>query len=272
MLINPPMDSFPLPSLRSRLDRLWRMAFSPGFGKVFRSVIGYESEENSLIGSRSFNGSSDRIDWASILNPTGVPFTFCAWVKSLEYTAVRYICCIQDAGDTIYGININLQASKFNLTKHGITTNYSWLSTTTPFADTNWHHVIICNDGGIVSGSTVLFFDNSSQAFAFSDGSGGETTHSGFWSLGGRIQDDARNWRGNICQAAWYDQDYHNDVNMCTGLATGYSPLFYNLSHLKYYWKGNTSDLHDYIANVLGVADGTTQVSGAGNGPVIVYP
>jgi len=54
-------------------------------------------------------------------------------------------------------------------------------------------------------------------------------------------------------------------------LAAGHAPDLAAATDLEFYWKGNTASLDDEITSGEGTADGTTSVTGVGNGPGIVY-
>jgi len=158
--------------------------------------------------SRDFTGATDRLDWASIDNLAGDALTISVWVylDGLNAATNSYIFCAHDNGDTQYGIVVNLIGSsadpKVDVLRHGATADYIWFETNTSFDTGGWHHILITNNGGVLSGSTAIYTDGTSRATSFTNGVGAETAHSGSWSLGGRIYSDTRNLDGRIAEIA----------------------------------------------------------------------
>jgi len=220
-------------------------------------------------GYRDFNGTTDRIDWAAVWNPTGQAFTFAAWIWLDVKNVNEYFLCIHDAADTSYGLVVNnINPGVLNFIRRGITTDYMWNTTAGPLATGVWQHVIVTSNGGLLTGSVVFYVNGVSSALTFSAGSGGETSHSGSWSLGGRIYSDTRNTNGRICQAAVWDHVL--DATEIANLAAGYAPNLAEATGIKFYFKGNTNSL-TAVPGGLGVADGTSSVTTIGSAPTIIY-
>ena len=222
--------------------------------------------------SRSFNGTTNRLDWANIDNLAGSAFTLSAWVwlDALNGASNNYIFCINDSGDTQYGIVVNIIAGRnLDVIRHG-TTDYIWYENATVMNTGAWHHILITSDGGVVAGSVVIYVDGViSAGQGFSNGSGAETAHTGKWSLGGRIYSDNRNHNGKIAQVGVWNRVL--TAGEIANLAARYAPDLAAASGLLFNFRGNTSDLHETVANAEGTADGTTEVTGVGNGPSIIY-
>ena len=81
------------------------------------------------------------------------------------------------------------------------------------------------------------------------------------------MYDDTRNLPGKLVQVRVFDR-----VLTTSEIALEGAGDLSTVTGLLFNFKGNTSDLHETVANAIGVADGTTQVSGAGNGPAVYYP
>jgi hypothetical protein len=132
-----------------------------------------------------------------------------------------------------------------------------------------WIHVLATGNGELLSGSVAIYKNGSPVTISFTNGSGSETAHTGKWSLGGRIYSDTRNLNGKIAQVGVWSRVLNGTE--IANLAAGQAPDLAAASDLEFYFKGNTSSLADEITSTTGVADGTAQVTGAGNGPSIVY-
>jgi len=96
-----------------------------------------------------------------------------------------------------------------------------------------------------------------------------EDAHAGKFCMGGRTYDDARNFNGKIAQVGVWNRVL--TAGEIANLAAGYAPDLAAASGLQFYFKGNTSSLVAVPPTSTGTADGTTSVTGVGNGPSIVY-
>ncbi len=225
---------------------------------------------NPGVGSRDFNGTTDRIDWASVDNVKGDALTISFWFNLDAIAHNSYILCLHDSANTQYGILANFNnTSTLNFMRHG-TTDYIWGVTGLSSLTGSWRRVVITSDGGLLTGSATIYLDGVSQAITFTNGSGAETEHTGSWSIGGRIYDDARNADGKIAQVGVWNRVLNSTER--DNLAAGYAPDLAAASGLQFYFKGNTSSLYNAITGgAEGTADGTTSVTGVGNGPAIIY-
>ena len=79
--------------------------------------------------------------------------------------------------------------------------------------------------------------------------------------------DDTRNLPGRIAQVGVWNSVL--DSTKIAALAAGDSPFKYR-TNLLWYFRGN-SGLLAYPNGTTGTADGTTQLTGVGNGPTITY-
>jgi hypothetical protein len=230
--------------------------------------------QSAGIGSRDFNGTTDRIDFANAHDLSGHAFTLSAWVypSSTPSQVNQYVFCNHDDADASYGLIFNLLNSglRLDLVRRG-TTDYLWDTPANTLTRDAWNQVIVTSDGGLVDGSLVFYKAGVVVAQGFASGTGAETAHTGSWSLGGRIYSDNRNLEGRLCQfAVW---DHVLDATEIANLAAGYAPDLAEATGLLFYFKGNTSSLvaTPPSGGSTGTADGTTSVTGVGNGPSIIY-
>lgn len=220
------------------------------------------------VGSRSFNGTTDRIDWNSILNPAGQAFTFAANVYLASNPVNGYFLCVHDAGNTAPGLVINdVSTGILDFLRKGAGGNYLWFHNVNALTVEGWHHVIVTSDGGLLSGSVTMRIDGASVAVTFTNGSGAETAHTGKWSVGGRIYDNTRNLPGRVAQVRWFDRVLTESEQLLEA-----SGVLSTTIGLRFWHKANTSGLHDEVTDTEGTASGTTQLTGIGNGPSVYYP
>ncbi len=227
---------------------------------------------NAGVGSRNFNGTTDRIDWDNILNTAGQPITFSAWVYPDRVNTNQYFLSVHNSTNTAYaslfsspgyvtGPNGQLQRLK------GGATAYNHFTAEVLVAS-GWRHVLVTDDGVMTDLThTHIYLNGVEQAETGGQNGATETAGTGKWSIGGRIYDDTRNLDGRLAQVRVFNRVLTpaEIVLEAAGIVTTTSGLIFN-------FKGNTADLHETVANALGVADGTTQLTGVGNGPGIIYP
>ena len=134
-----------------------------------------------------------------------------------------------------------------------------------------WIQFTITWTGAINSYAGVHIYKNGTElSYSVNTNGASETTHSGSWSLGGRIYDDTRNLAdGKIAQVGVWNRVL--TAGEIANLAAGYAPSLAAASGLQFYFKGNTASL-TATPGGNGTADGTTQLTGVGTGPAIIYP
>jgi len=231
------------------------------------------------VGSRDFNGTTDRIDWANFYSSAGVPISISAWIYSdgVADTNSDYICQIQNTGDAAYGTvfytrtTIAGQCRQIGFTANGAT---DILRISNEFADIvgSCHHVLVTFDGTFTDATKIhIYLDNTELTYAVSTNGVTEDAHAGKFCIGGRTYDDARNFDGKIAQVGVWNRVL--TAGEIADLAAGYAPDLAAASDLLFYFKGNTSSLvaTPPSGGSTGTADGTTSVTGVGNGPSIVY-
>ena len=218
------------------------------------------------VGSRSFNGTTDRITWATPWSPgLAAPITISAWVKLSSAPANGYIFCMHVAGDGSAGVVFNITTDILYFIRSGTTTLLRPSAASTITTST-WTHVLVTHDGAITTAANAHLYKNGTEvSYGAATNGASETSPAGSYSLGGRIYDDARNFPGLIAQVGVWDRVL--DATEIANISSTYAPSLVS-SGLKYYFKGNTSDLHDEISDNLGTADGTSQST---DGPGVIY-
>jgi len=224
------------------------------------------------VGCRDMNGLTDRVDWANVANLNGSALTISAWVKVDAVEHNSYLMTQHDASDTNLGIVFNMPGNTaLTFIRRGAG-NYTWNAINLPnfTSPSTWFHILVTSDGGLLSSSVAFYLNGTSKTVSFANSSGAETAHTGSWSLGGRIYDDTRNLDGKIAQVGVWSRVLNSTE--IANLAAGQAPDLAAASSLLFYFKGNTSSLANSVAGgANGTADGTSQVTGVGNGPSIIY-
>lgn len=227
---------------------------------------------NPGVGSRDFNGTTDRIDWSNVTDLAGSPITIAMWVYLDNVTAVaKYFFHMAVAGDAT-GMQLsmlNILNGNFNFTRKGTTNCNRWAAAGT-LSTGVWTHIIATNDGTITDYTHTKLYKNGIEVTYASgnNGTGTEVALVGKWTLGGRPLDDLRNLDGRIAQVGVWNRVL--TPTEIANLAAAHAPDLAAPSGLQFYFKGNTSSLIA-VPGGTGTADGTTQLTGVGNGPAIVY-
>jgi hypothetical protein len=225
---------------------------------------------NPGVGSRDFNGSTDRIDWAAVANLTGSAVTVSAWVYSDGQAGnADYVLCLHRSGDAAIGLVVAVAtATGINFYRAG-TTALNVIGTVTSITS-GWHNIICTHAGDITAAATVHIYRDGAEAAEYPIATNGaaEYAPTGKWSLGGRVYDDARNFDGKLAQVGVWNRVL--TAAEIAALAAGYAPSVAAASGLQFYLKANTDSLVAAPGGE-GTADGTNQVTGIGTGPTIYY-
>jgi hypothetical protein len=206
--------------------------------------------------SFSFNGSTDRIDWAAVADLTAHALTISAWVYSDGQAGnADYITAIQNSADNGTGIVLSLVSGVApQLSRNGTTLLYKY-ATKDLFSFTGaWHHVIATHDGTINDWTTIHLHIGGEEATVGAAGQNGasEIAPTGKWTIGGRTYDDARNFDGLIAEVGWWDAVL--DAGHKAALAAGDAPSLHP-DNLVFYFSGKADDLTAEVGGE-GTADG----------------
>lgn len=206
----------------------------------------------------SFDGSTDRIDWANVWDPVGNAISVSMWLYPTSSTA--YALNIGDSSDDVGVVLRTYTDEKYIWLRSGSTSKYRGTATSTVSLNT-WQNIVATdpmNDFGDYTemkiykdGSEVTYSDSNSQ-----NGVTEKAAFSGDYSLGGKKIDDTRNYAGYIAELGVWDRVItSNEINL---LSKGYSPLFVP-NGLRFYVP-IVRHLMDMTSGNYGTLDGTTVV------------
>lgn len=200
-----------------------------------------------------FNGTTDRVDWANIANLAGSAMSISMWVNPDAVTAVSYLECFHDAGDTGFGIIFWVSAQTIRLTRNAGTDML--LYSNNFLTASAWQNLVVTHDGVITTAASAHIYRNNSEVTyaTTTNGVAPETAHTGSWSTGGRIFDDTRCFNGKIAEVGIWNRVL--DAGEITALSLGYSPLMFRSGLLKYTDLITTKNIMGAAASVV---DGTT--------------
>lgn len=163
--------------------------------------------------ARDFNGTTDRIDYAaSPYNPKGQNFTFSCWVNAdtLAQGHVVYLLTLNNAADTAFTAGFlltNAGAGQYNQLYffHDGTTDVERVGADLSFTPASaWHHCLMTWDGSTTAANIHIYFNGTEISYATTTNGASLIDATGRWSLGGRSQDDTRNFDGKMADcAAW---------------------------------------------------------------------
>ena len=216
--------------------------------------------------ARDFDGSTDRIDYASIQDVANQAQTFAAWVYPDADNVSQYVFHVGPSGDGTFAHPFwfaDTGLMRFTHTTDDIDIFRS--SSGAVFSTGSWQHFVWTWDGGLTITNIHMYVNGSEVAYAGGvNGTGNQIAATGTWSLGARVSDDLRNINGRIAAPGWWNRVL--GLGEITGLVKGYSPLFY-LNGLQF-----APDLirnqRDEISGQAGTLDGTTVIAH----PSIIFP
>lgn len=217
--------------------------------------------------ARSFNGTTDRIDYGCIDGTIEQAQTFSALVYSDNSPGgMEYILTQNVAANNAFSVNFRIRADRVIhfLTKN--TTIFMYRkSDTEVFPDAQFFHLLYTWDGSATATNIHFYVNGSEVAYGDTvDGVGNFEAPSGTWSLGGPSWDDNLNFDGKLAEAGWWNRVL--DAKEIAILAARYSPRFVP-NGLKF-----APDLirnqRDFISGEGGTLDGTS----AYPHPRIIYP
>lgn len=219
--------------------------------------------------ARDFNGSTDRIDYASVLDLNGSALTIAAWVYIDSIVYENYVT-IHPSGDASEGVM--LQQWTAGPKTLAITRTWSTSGANKrrdgvgEISTGSWLHVMATSDSGADDSGMECYVDGSVPGSSASTaGSGSENNHDGSWSLGGRIYDDNRNFEGRMAEIGVWNRVLSADER--AALAKAFSPLHFRRG-LKFYTKLLGQKDIDIMAGKTPTYDGTSVIAH----PRIIYP
>lgn len=213
--------------------------------------------------ARDFNGSTNRLDWSTLGNLTGHAMTVSLWAYADTYVTNGYLLCIHDSGNTSFGIIINTSSANPSYGYVSVfvnaATDLQRSSVTNTLGTGAWTHLVITWSGTITASTGVHIYKNGTETSysTNTDGVASETSHTGSWSLGGRIYDDNRMFDGKLAEVAVWDRVLNSTE--ISNLASGYAPsLVDNGSNLLFYYSAKTDTTTAETGGAAGTVDGTS--------------
>jgi hypothetical protein len=186
------------------------LVFDPSLDTLLDPVSGLQGTADgttydSDLDARLFNGTTDRLDWASPRDISGEPFTFAAWVLIDTLSASATIFDIHQDGSPGDRLDFFVDTTSRLTLSHARAT-LSLFKRTEAATFTSWAHVVLTMDGTATDEGVHLYVDGVEPAINFErDGSGDPSLLDGVWSLGGRVSVDNLNVEGAIAREvkAW---------------------------------------------------------------------
>lgn len=154
--------------------------------------------------STDFNGTTDRIDYANFKDFDTGNFSVCMWAYHEDVSSNQYLALSQLSGDASNGRFLFWHSSfiggAVSFTFNTSSSTGQRASATGTVSINTWHHFCSTTDNVHTNmDGTKMYIDGSEITYdTDTDGSGTATDGSGSFVIGGRIQDDNRNFNGKI--------------------------------------------------------------------------
>lgn len=224
-------------------------------------------------GSRVFNGTTDRIDWASVFNPVSQAMTISCWayMDALNASSNNYMLAINQTGDAAYGIVFNVNGANTYisfLASGGTELNHT--SSTQTGMTGNWMHLLVTWDGSTTAANAHIYRNGTEVTYSLTTNGATLNAKAGKWSVGGRTYSDTRNWDGNLAQVAVWQRVLSSEE--IKRLSQGLAPSALS-TNLAFYVPMNTTSLYNIAPDPdvnYDTLDGTTHTTASG--PGISYP
>lgn len=222
--------------------------------------------------ARSFNGSTDRIDYGNPGNLANSALTMAAWVYPTTLNITwDLILSMQNAANSEAAIVMSTDGSvntgSLELLRE-FATSYKYRARygSGELTTGSWQHVCVTSDSGASAANMECYVDGAVPGSTTTDesGSSGQTAASGTTCLGGGTWTDAYCFGGRIAEAALWNRVLSADE--IAALAKAFSPLFFR-NGLKFYVPCVRAAI-DVVAGKTPTYDGTSVVSH----PRILYP
>lgn len=220
--------------------------------------------------ARDFNGSTDRIDYANVFDPKDDDFSCSMWVYADVTNQNQYLLTIHNATDTLQGL-VCWNAGGTNdgeVMMQRATTGADYQQGRWGAGDLGtgvWTHLFFESGSSGLPADMECYVDNVIPPSEFEGGGPSERVHSGSWSIGGRIQNNTRNFNGRVAELGVWDRLMTADER--NALAKAFSPLFFRRG-LRYYTKLLGRKDIDIVSGKTPTYDGTTVIEQ----PRIFYP
>ena len=182
--------------------------------------------------ARTFNGTTERIDFDNVLSTNTQPLTISAWIfpQNVNRATSQFIFngSIAGGNGTIFLVADNSIAT--GALRFFRTTSLVAMARTAP-ANTlilnKWQHIAVISDGSLTGANNFFFVDGAgfvSSTYAETvDGTGVESAAAGNWNIAGRGSDNLRNLQGFLAHLAFWSRALSR--NEILQLAQRASPL-----------------------------------------------
>jgi hypothetical protein len=218
--------------------------------------------------ARDFNGSTDRIDYGNIFDPSSNAngWTWAGWVfpDDVNRANAQYFWTSQIGANTnvasLFFISGNsIGSGSLTATVQRATTATSRTSDGADISAGAWGHVAATWSGGTLANTLNIYVNGVALSGWNSEtnGSGAVLAGTGTHCLGGRTFDDNRNLNGRMAHCGLWDVALTTgDIAMLVG---GFSPASVRPANLVYGWPLIRSQ-QDVVGGQAGTLDGTTVI------------
>lgn len=178
--------------------------------------------------ARECNGSTDRLEYANVLNTIGAAQSLSLWTYlDTIATPYRYLFCAHNSANTAYGTvlglgYVNATTSRITLFSAGSTELSHSGQKTTSLITGAWHHFLYTWDGSVTAANSHIYFDGTEITYDDATNGASLTAATGKWAIGARIYDDARNTDGRMAEVGFWNRVLSADE--IAALAKRYAP------------------------------------------------
>lgn len=216
-----------------------------------------------------FDGTNDRIDFASVFTTSGQALTISLWAWFDDSTppANAYIFNSGITGGDTGTVFYQGSADSGQLVLSRVGTGTMRHRSSADVVTTGvWTHILAVSNGSMTAANNDIYVNGTEVTYAETTNGTGETTADQAWSLGGRAIDDIRNFDGRLAEMGVWNRAL--STSEILRLAAAYSPLFIT-DGLRFY---TPLSGRNTVFNRLGAASTTTVGTAYTEHPRIIYP
>lgn len=158
--------------------------------------------------ARSFNGTTDRIDYANVrdFGTVRVPSSCACWIYPTAVDLLRTIW-VDSASPSSQSVQLrtNLDAIEFTHATDAVPLRR--ISAVGGLTVNTWIHIAYTYNGGVLSTDAAIYINGVETAYqAGSNPTGVPRAGNGIWAIGGRVEADTNNFAGRIRQMMVWDR------------------------------------------------------------------
>lgn len=218
--------------------------------------------------ARDFDGTDDRIDWASVFTTSGQALTIAAWawIDVLTPATASVLFCGSASGGNAGTLFLQTGGVNGRITFNRLGSTTKVRTTVDTVGIGSWNHWLVTDDGSLTAANAHIYFNGTEPSYATTTNGATETAANSTWALGGLPVAAGNNWNGRLAEVGvWNRVLTAGEIAL---LARAFAPSFITPG-LRFYCPvgGRSTEI-----NRFGAASTTTVGTTYLEHPRVIYP